>query len=91
MAETKRSAGGVIGSLVVMALLWYVFNSYIHREVAADFKEQYAIAKRQGDKIQICVQAGLVAAGYLQAKDERNYQIWKETERDDCAAAGVER
>jgi len=50
------------------------FDIYIHKTVATDFKEQYAIAKRQGDKISICVQAGLVAAGYLQAHDEENYR-----------------
>lgn len=61
----------------------------IHDQVARDAAEQYDIARRQGDKIQICVQAGLVAAAYLQAKDEVNYNNWKAIEDADCASAGM--
>ena len=61
----------------------------IHEEVAQDLVKQYNIAKRQGDKMQICVQAGLVSAAYLQAKDEAKYRKWKATEKSDCRAAGV--
>lgn len=61
----------------------------ITRKVALDAVAQYEIAKRGTDKIQTCVSAGLVAAAYLQAKDEPNYNAWKARERDDCAAAGM--
>lgn len=61
----------------------------IHNKVATDAVAQYDIAKRQGDKMQTCVQAGFVAAAYLQAKDETNYTQWKATEKADCTAAGV--
>ncbi len=61
----------------------------ITNKVATDAVQQYEIAKRQGDPIQICVQAGFVSAAYLQAKDEVNYQAWKATERGDCRRAGV--
>ena len=61
----------------------------IYDQVAKDAIQQYEIAERQGDKIQICVQAGLVSAAYLQAKDEANYQTWKEVERADCSRAGM--
>ncbi|MDZ4307359.1 hypothetical protein [Allopontixanthobacter sp.] len=61
----------------------------IHKQVAQDATDQYDIAKRQGDLIQICVQAGLVAASYLQAKDEANYNSWKLIEDADCAKAGM--
>jgi len=37
------------------------------------------------------VHAGLVAASYLQAKDEANYGIWKQTESKDCSRAGIPR
>ena len=43
--------------------------SGIEKQVAKDTIKQYEIAKQQGDKMQICVQAGLVAAAQLQAKD----------------------
>lgn len=61
----------------------------IENKVADDTVEQYNIVKRQGDKIQICVQAGIVAAAYLQAKDEKNYSKWQSIKKSDCRAAGI--
>jgi hypothetical protein len=61
----------------------------IHNQVADDAVQQYEIAKRGGDKMQTCVQAGFVSAAYLQAKDEPNYNKWKATEKADCKAAGM--
>jgi DNA-directed RNA polymerase subunit RPC12/RpoP len=61
----------------------------IQNKVAADAVEQYEIAVRQGDKIQIAVQAGFVCAAYLQAKDEPNYRKWKEIERQAKINAGL--
>ena len=61
----------------------------ITNKVATDAVEQFRIAERQGNKMQICVQAGLVAAAYLQAKAEGPYQTWKATEERLCRAAGV--
>ena len=58
-------------------------------KVARDAVDQYQISRSGGDKIQICVQAGLVAAAYLQAKNQLKYVEWKEKERADCAAAGL--
>jgi hypothetical protein len=65
------------------------FERDVYSKVSADAVEQYGIAKRQGDKVQICVQAGFVAAAFLQAKDEAQYRRWKDTEAADCAAAGM--
>ena len=61
----------------------------INKKVAEDAVEQYEIAERQGDPMQICVQAGFVSAAYLQAKDESNYNYWKSIERMRCTAAGL--
>lgn len=61
----------------------------IENKVAEDAVTQYEIAKNQGDKIQTCVQAGLVSASFLQAKDEENYNKWKAIEKQDCKAAGL--
>lgn len=61
----------------------------IHSQVVTDAVDKYNISKRQGDAIQICVQAGMVGAAYLQAKDEANYQLWKKTEEQDCKRAGI--
>ena len=61
----------------------------IERRVALDAEQQYAIAERQGNATDICVQAGMVAAAWLQAKNESRYQSWKQTEHRACLAAGL--
>jgi len=61
----------------------------IEDKVAVDAVTQYGIAKRQGDAMQTCVQAGMVSAAYLQAKNETEYTRWKATEKTDCAKAGL--
>ncbi len=61
----------------------------IYDQVATDAVAQYGIAKRQGDTMQICSQAGMVSAAYLQAKNETKYREWKAIEKGDCAAAGL--
>jgi hypothetical protein len=63
----------------------------IEKQVAQDVVKQYEIAKRGGDKMDKCVHAGLVAAAFLQAKDEANYSKWKAIEKSDCAAVGMPR
>lgn len=88
--------------LILGGVMWYFFGGGLEKQaganmqkitdqVASDAEVQYGIAKRQGDRMQICVQAGLVAAAYLQAKNESQYQAWKNTEADDCRRAGVPR
>lgn len=91
----------VIGALVAV---WWIFGGgavnnagtgammdQIQTKVASDAVDQYNIASQQGDRMQICVQAGLVAAAYLQAKDTDNYNQWKAREKTDCRAAGIDR
>lgn len=95
-------AGLLFFVAVAAAWLWYIYgggleqsaaNSLadIENQVAKDAETQYYITSRSGTKIDICVHAGFVAAAYLQAKDESNYQTWKATERRDCDAAGLPR
>ena len=60
-------------------------------KVSSDMVAQYDIAKKQGDPIQTCVQAGMVSAAYLQAKDETKYNEWKAIEKTDCKAAGIDK
>lgn len=59
------------------------------KHVIADFEKQYEIVARSGDAMERYVQTGLVAAAYLQAKDEDNYAKWKAKEKEDCAEAGM--
>ena len=60
-------------------------------KVSSDMVAQYNIAKKQGDKMQTCVQASMVSAAYLQAKDEAKYNEWKAVEKTDCKAAGIDK
>lgn len=82
-------------------LSWYFFGGglesnaktrmhEIENQVAMDAVSQYKIALAQGDKIQICVQAGYTAAAFLQAKDEKNYNIWKDIESAACRVAEMQ-
>ena len=100
--KSAQTAGAVVGLLVFAGLVWYYFGGGlemdasrrmqdIENKVAADAVTQYGIAKRNGNAMDACVQAGMVAAAYLQAKDEGHYQQWKQTERGDCASAGIQR
>lgn len=58
-------------------------------EVAAKEMKAYEMAKQNGTPIDICVQAGLVSAAYLQANDGANYPLAKAREKVDCQNAGV--
>ena len=87
----------ILDVLLVLIFIWIISDSgstgtsmnSLYQQVSTDAVKQYEIAARQGDKIQICVQAGLVSAAYLQAKDEANYQSWKAVEKRDCSRAGM--
>ena len=61
----------------------------IEDQVANDAVKEYEIAARQGDPINKCVYAEMVAAAYLQAQDEHNYNKWMKIKNSDCAAAGL--
>jgi hypothetical protein len=65
-------------------------NDQITVQVAQDAERQYRIvAEGGGGAMDRCVQAGIVAASWLQANAAGRYQEWKEIERRDCRAAGV--
>lgn len=61
----------------------------IYRSVANDVVNQYEIAARHGDKMQMYVQAGICAAAFLQAGDEMNYRKWKDREREIGKGLGI--
>ncbi|TDA64297.1 hypothetical protein E0765_06165 [Sulfuricurvum sp. IAE1] len=63
----------------------------IHNQVVDDAIAQYNIAKSGGNAMDTCVQAGMVKAAMLQAKNETGYKEWDATEKSDCEAAGVPR
>ena len=89
-----------IGVIVFLVLMSYLFGGgleeqaksdldKIELQVALDAEKQYDIVKRNGNAIDAYVQAGLVAAAYLQANDEENYKKWKEIEKEEAKNAGM--
>lgn len=99
MSKSFKIIMVIIGLLIAWAFISSMGNKpttsavsteqQIYDTVANDAVEQYQIAARQGDKMQICVQAGFVSAAYLQAKDEANYNEWKKIEKVRCETAGI--
>jgi hypothetical protein len=79
-------AGGVLNKMPTRDPL-----REIHEKVVRNAEHEYSMVVRSGGAIDVCVHAGLVAAAYLQAHDDLNYQRWKTTERSDCELAGVPR
>lgn len=63
----------------------------IYEITALDAVSQYYMAERHGTPIDVCLQAGIAAASWLQAKDEAQYIKWKNVEAVKCEAAGVPR
>lgn len=90
----------VISIIAAIGIYWFFFGPGADQQIAAEMKKnsdtvaadavtQYQIAKNQGDKNMICVQSQMVAAAFLQAKDEPSYKLWKDTSESDCKAAGL--
>ena len=63
----------------------------IQQQVANDSIKAYELSVKAGDKIEICVKTGMVAEAYNQAHDETNYLKWKQTEKENCLAAGIQK
>lgn len=89
-ARTRPGWGGGITSTLDQDPNAGADASSIYRRVAADAVAQYRIVERsRGSALDLCVQAGLVAAAYLQAQNESQYREWKGVERRNCRIAGV--
>jgi len=61
----------------------------ISSQVARDAEKQYEIAKKNGEDMDAYIQAGIVAASYLQANDEENYKKWKKIEKEAGKKVGL--
>lgn len=81
------------GSLAVIGVLaWWLSGSgekAIGNHIADNLSQQYVIAQRQGNMMDMCVQAGATALSYLNVHDEANYAHWKAIEDADCKAASM--
>lgn len=60
------------------------FMDDVNSKVIRDAEREYQIASSSGSDVDRCVQAGMVAAAYLQAHDQPSYQSWKMREDMDC-------
>lgn len=99
--QKKQSVASAVVTLVLIGVgVWYYFGGGleqqvdrnmddIYKKVSSDAVAQYNITKKNGNRMDQCVHAGVVAGAFLQAKDEANYKRWKDTEAKDCAAAGL--
>lgn len=61
----------------------------IKRQVIDDAIKQYQIVEKSGNIVDMCVQAGIVKAAYLQANDESGYNSWSNITSKACEAAGM--
>jgi hypothetical protein len=61
----------------------------INKQVVDDQLDQLKIAMKHGSAIDVCVQAGILTAALLQAKDEAAYAQAKKLERKACGKAGM--
>ena len=62
---------------------------HISNQVAEDQIKQYEILKRSGSKMEIAMQASIIAQCYLGAKDEENFKKWKAIAKVDGKRAGM--
>lgn len=62
------------------------------KQVILEAEKKYELARQQGNVLQICTQAELVASAYfyLESYQSKAYQRWKSIEKKDCAAVEVE-
>ncbi len=65
--------------------IWYGLSKFIDFKVSDDAVSRFNMAMRNGDKSTACFQAGMAAAGFLNAKNENQYRIWRDKERNVCA------
>jgi len=99
-SKNAKLVTGFIGLLVIGFGIWFWFGgglekraqmnmSHIEQQVAENTVKEYDIARRSGSAMDAYVHAGFVAAAYLQAKDEANYQKWKGIESKEARRAGM--
>lgn len=93
---TLKAGTRLVLTFIVLGLFsWWFFGNGLTSHAQDQMIEQalaeYQIAWRSNDRMQTCAHAGIVAAIYLQAKDETNYNNWLSIEKKECKAAGVPR
>jgi hypothetical protein len=100
--QKKKNPLGVIVVIIAAIIgIWYFFGGGLEQQAARDLKnieiqvaqdaeKSFQIAVEGGDAMDAYVQAGLVAAAYLQANDADNYKKWKEIEKTLVRKVGLD-
>lgn len=85
----ERNTGPIqaISAVVIaFAAVWFYFGGGIHQVVADDVIQQYELAVKGGNTIEICVKAKLVVEAFNQGHDEANYLKWQQVVHNVCPA-----
>ena len=61
----------------------------IYEKVAIDAIAHYRIVKQNGSPADACASVLPVTSAFLQAKDHAKYKVWKQIQKNECAAAGL--
>lgn len=65
-------------------------EAQVNVRLIVDAITQYDFVKRAGgDKMEVCLHAGIVTEAYKNIRDESNYRKWKAIEKADCKRAGM--
>jgi hypothetical protein len=103
--ETVKKKRNILGFVVVIVMaiigIWYLFGGGLEQQavrdlkkievqVAQDAEKAFKIALESGNDMDAYVQAGLVAAAYLQANDTDNYKKWNEVEKTLAKKVGLD-
>lgn len=84
----KKTLKIILGVFISLVAIGFFFGGGIDEvakselndieiQVARDSEKQYQIVRKNGISMESYTQASTVAAAYLQANDEKNYNKWK--------------
>lgn len=90
--KRHKAIEGISAIIVIGLFAWWMSGGgedHLNNHLADRSTQQYDIAKRQGNRMDMCTQAGVAAQFFLGAKDEKSYAYWKSIQEADCRAAGL--
>jgi RNA polymerase subunit RPABC4/transcription elongation factor Spt4 len=88
--SNRRLIGGIVSLCCFLFWVFYFWGGGLERHVATKEISDYEFAKQHGaSRAYLCIRASAVVEAYLQAHDEENYNDWKATATEACAAAGI--
>lgn len=88
--SNRRLIGGIVSLCVFLFWIFYFWGGGLEHHVATKEISDYEFAKQHGaSSVDLCIRSSAVVEAYLQAHDEENYNDWKATAREACAAAGI--